>query len=298
MIWCEYGEARLRLTQCLRLWPTDGETLLLAARAANRDGDVPEANRLLDAARTIAPEDAELEHLVFRMRMGDMGDTAGMLAACDSHNDDPQSKLIMEGLIEGALQTSQLDLAKSCLTLWDQTQKEPWDAAQAAAWRGELAFREGILDVALRHFREAVEAAPGNEQARLRLAEVLIQYGPAEGKAHLEFLKKKKPDSRDVLIRLARCHRELGEFEEAAKILDDLLARSNRDIAALIDRGRVALDIQQIDEAEQWFRKAETLGPELREVHLGLARCLHLAGKATEAQAYREKVVRADEGVQ
>ena len=173
MNWRDYSEARRRLAHCLQLWPTDGNTLLLAARAANRDGDVPEGNRLLRAARTFAPEDAQLEQMVFQLRMGDMGDAAGMLAACESHIDDPQSKLIMEGLIEGALQTSQLELAQSCLTLWDQTQKEPWDTAQAAAWRGELAFRQGFPDVALGHFREAVEASPANEQARLRLADEL-----------------------------------------------------------------------------------------------------------------------------
>jgi tetratricopeptide (TPR) repeat protein len=290
----DYAEARQRLAHCLRVWPSDGQTLLLAARAADRDGDSAEAVRLLDAAAQEVPDAVVLERKVLRLRSGDLTDAHRHFAACDEHRDRPESKLILEGLVEGSLKAQQLEFARRCLALWEESQTDPRDRAQAKAWRGEIAYWSGYADIALVQLREAVEAAPANVAARLRLAEVLIQYTPADAKGHLEALRAKRPEDRAVLIRLASCHRALGEHEQAVRLLNELLVRDGRDVPALLERGRVALDLRKLDEAEGWLRGAEALAPEHREVRIALARCLQLAGKAAEAQVYLDRVVKAD----
>lgn len=292
--WGKVKEARGLLDRCLQHWPNDGSTLLIAARAAERDRDGSAANRFLERAAQTVTDDVALERTLFRMRQGDLGDAEGMLDGIESQLDDPQSPIILDAIIEGALQSSQTSTAERALSFWDKTLTADWAAAQSLAWKGELAFRQGMPDVALQQLRSAVNAAPANDQTRLRLAEVLLQYGPGEAKTHLMYLEKKSPGQRDILIRLASCHRELGEYDEATAILEELLQKSDRDLPAMIERGRVALDLQNLHEAERWFRRAEALAPEHRDVILGLVRCLQLAGKQDDAQAYRDKLVQLD----
>ncbi|MFN9041103.1 MAG: tetratricopeptide repeat protein, partial [Planctomyces sp.] len=98
-----------------------------------------------------------------------------------------------------------------------------WQQAKLESWLGDLAWSRSLPDVAIVHFRRALELESGNEVARLKLAELLLQYGPEEAQTHLEFLQARKPDNRDVLLRLAACYRELGESERAVRVLDELL---------------------------------------------------------------------------
>jgi tetratricopeptide (TPR) repeat protein len=286
----QFADARAQLAECLRVWPSDGDTLLLAARAAERDGDTAEADRLLTAAEAGNPAGVTLERNLRRLRAGDLSDATRYFTTADTRRGEPDSKLILDGLIVGALKAGQFDYARRCLTLWDESHSDPWDRAQSKAWQGEIAYRTGLADVAVAHLREAFATLPGDDAIRLMLAEVLIQYAPAEAKGHLDALRAKRPDDRGVTIRLASCHRALGEPEEATRLLDDLLTRSERDVPALLERGRVALDLRRFDDAERWFRKAEGVVPQDREVYQALVRCLELAGKSAEAQAYRDKV--------
>lgn len=294
LYWGNVKEARRLLKESLAYRPDDGPTLLLAARAAELDHESIEANRLLERADQTLPDDVALERTLFRMRQGDLGDADGMLNGIQSQLEDPQTAIVLEAIIEGSLQISQTTTAERALSLWNDTMKDGWAKAQSLAWQGELAFRQGMPDVALGHLREAVAAAPANDRTRLRLSEVLLQYSPKEAKSHLDYLRKRTPDQRAVLIRLASCHRELGEYREATAILDELLQRSDRDPAALIERGRVALDMLDLHEAERWFRRAEALMPDHREVLLGLARCLQLVGKPDDAQSYRDRLMQLD----
>lgn len=286
----QFADARVQLVECRRVWPSDGETLLLAARAAERDGDAAEAERLLTAAEAGNPAGVALERNLRRLRAGDLSDATRYFTTAATRRGEPDSKLILDGLIAGALKAGQFDYARRCVALWDESHSDPWDHAQSKAWQGEIAYRTGLADVAVAHLREAFTTLPGDAAIRLMLAEVLIQYAPAEAKQHLDALRAKRPDDRGLAIRLASCHRALGEPEEATRLLDDLIARSDRDVPALLERGRVALDVRKIDDAERWFRKAEGLVPQDREVQVSLARCLELAGKSAEAQAYRDKV--------
>ena len=291
----DFGEARLHLDKCLRVWPSDGTTLLLAARAAAGDGDLGEAERLLDAAAkaNAIPDAVALERTLLRLRRGDLIDAERYFAACDAHRDKPETTLILEALVEGALKARQVEFAERCLKLWESG-TQSYDRVQATIWRGELAFHANQMDVALVHLREAVRSAPNNDAARVRLTEVLIRYEPKEAMLQLVLLREKRPRDRDVLIRLASCHRSLGEHDEAARLLDELLARSPRDVPAMVQRGLVALDLRKLDDAERWFRGAEAIAPQLRDVGLALARCLQLAGKDAEARAYRDKVAKMD----
>ena len=94
-----------------------------------------------------------------------------------------------------------------------------WQQAKLESWLGDLAWSRSLPDVAIVHFRRALELESRNETARLKLAELLLQYGPEEAQGHLEQLRGLKPENRDMLLRLSACYRELGEGLRAAELL-------------------------------------------------------------------------------
>ena len=55
----DFAAARARLASCLRLWPSDPATRVLAAQAARRDGDLDAAEELLATVATGGPPVAE-----------------------------------------------------------------------------------------------------------------------------------------------------------------------------------------------------------------------------------------------
>ncbi len=161
-------------------------------------------------------------------------------------------------------------------------------------WRGEVALRTGDVDTAIARLQEAVQADPEHDQARLRLAELLVRPAPREALAQLEFLSAKRFDERRVSLTQVRALRALGEHERAVAKIDSLALQFADDQEILLERGLVALDLLAADEALPWLRKAERLSPERRDVNLALARALTLAGQHDEAARYREKVASLD----
>jgi predicted Zn-dependent protease len=289
-----FADARAHLRECRRVWPADGEVLVLAARAADRDGDAAEAERLLTAAAAVTPAGVTVERNLWRLRSGDLSDAPRYFATCTIRRGDPYTKPILDALTAGAVRAGRFDLARQYLTLWDESFTAPAERAQSRAWHGEIAYRTGLPDVAVAHLRAAFAGLPQDDAVRLLLAEALIQYAPAEAMGHLDALRAKRPDDRGVAVRLAACLRALGEADAAGRLLDDLLAKSDGDVPALLERGRVALDVGPADAAERWFRRAEAAAPRYREVQQALARCLELAGKADEAKAYRDRLAQED----
>jgi tetratricopeptide (TPR) repeat protein len=292
----DFTAARRHLDHCLQIWSDDGETLLLAAQAARRDGATKEALRLLDGAQAAnaVPEAVAFERDLVRILAGDLAEADYYIRVAETHPESFQAPLILEAVIVGGMANMDLARAQQCLELWEKHQSGAADRNQGRIWRGELAIRVGDVDTAASHYRAAVEADPENDRARLRLAELLARYAPHEALTHLELLRQEKPSDGDVLFQLARCHRALGKHDEAAGLLDKVLTESPNDFAALLERGQIALDLQQAGEAEQWLRRAEKIQPERRDLNLALARCLQLAGKEDEAKKHRDKVAEID----
>ena len=292
----ELSVARWHSSECLRRWPEHGEALLLAARAAGMDGDAAEASRLITLAERVVPGDAALERALLKIRSGDLTDAADLLAASVDELDQSRTRQVLAAMLDGGIRGMQPGLVKQCLELWDSETTADDTAARSMScmWQGGLEWISSQPDVGIEHLRKALIIEPRNEQARLLLAELLLRYDPAESSRHLEFLRARKQQNRAVLIRLASCFRELGQLTEAGTILDQLLSESENDFPAILERARVALDEGDAGQAEILFRRAEAIAPAHREVSLGLARCLQLAGRTQEAEQYRRQTAAAD----
>jgi predicted Zn-dependent protease len=278
----DFDSARRRLAFVRQVRPQNREACLLAAQAARRARDYAEAERLLGAYRDLGgdPEAAFLEADLARAQRGDLAGREGRLWA-RAEQGGPDAPLVLEALAQGYMATFRWGPAVGCLNrlLGDRP-----DDADALVWRGWVSENLQRLPAARDDYRRAVELSPANEEARLRLAEALVQLNePKEALVHLEWLRPRRPDDPAVLLALARCQRALDRPREAEELLDRLLALRPDDPQVLAERGRLALGQGQTEEAEKWLREALKRAPFEREANYQLALCLRRRGKAKEA---------------
>jgi predicted Zn-dependent protease len=290
----DFPRARERLAFFRQVRPANRDACLLAAQAARRARDYAEAERLLGAYRDLggAPEAAFLEADLARAQRGDLAGREGHLWAL-AEEGRPEAPLVLEALAQGYMATFRWGPALSCLK---RLLGHRPDDADALVWRGWVRENLQQLPAARDDYRRAVELAPDNEEARLRLAEALLQLGePREALEHLEWLRPRRPESPALLLALARCRRALDQPREAAELLDRLLALRPDDAAVLAERGRLALGQGQTEEAEGWLRQALARAPFERETNYQLALCLRRRGKTKEADECLSRLKRIEE---
>jgi tetratricopeptide (TPR) repeat protein len=135
--------------------------------------------------------------------------------------------LMLEALVQGYMKTYFLSAAVNCLDMW--LDRDP-DDPQAYFWRGEVLEILHKYEEALADYQRAVDLAPDRDDARLKLADGLLHAQGARAAApHYETLYERQPGEPEVLLGLARCRLELGETDEARRLLDALLAAQPRD---------------------------------------------------------------------
>jgi tetratricopeptide (TPR) repeat protein len=289
----DFAQARRRLAFCLKARPDNADVRLLAAQAARRARDYAEAERLLGAYRDLGgdPQAASLEAALARAQRGQLAGWEGHLWALVQQG-HPDAPLILEALAQGYLATFRWGQALSCLE--QLLRRRPADA-EALVWRGWVSENLHRLPAALDDYRRAVELAPGHEEARLRLAEALLQSGqPAEAVEHLERLRPRRPDDPALLLALARGRRALNQPREAGELLERLLAQRPEGPFVLAERGKLALSLGQTARAEEWLRQSLALAPFERDTCYQLALCLRQRGQDKEADECLARVKRIE----
>src|SRR5262249_19577121 len=91
---------------------------------------------------------------------------------------------------------------------------------------------------------------------------------------------------------LATCRRQLGQKEEARRLLDLLIQAQPRNALALAERGKVALEANQLAEAEDWLHRAALEDPNDRDVVYPYYQCLKQRGKDDAARGWSERLDR------
>jgi tetratricopeptide (TPR) repeat protein len=302
-----FSQANGHLNQCLAIWPRDTSVRLLAAQTARRRGNLDEARQELRVFQQLKGSEQDLlrELRLLVVQQGDPTELDSLMESCVKDPSRPDAYLILEVVLEekvklleraydadmtllegpGGQQRAQ---AESALTLWFQQRPDPADQVQGLMWRGRIHLLINQQEAAA-DFRQALALDPAHFDARLNLAVALADYDPEEAVQHLEILRQRDPQNERVAILLATFRRGLGQLSEAQQILDDVLAVHPDHFAALLERGKGALDAGRPEEAEGFLRRALARGPNEPFVHLALSRCLHLTGKEDEAQIHQQR---------
>jgi tetratricopeptide (TPR) repeat protein len=275
------------------VWPDDPEVLFLLARAARRSGDLALADTLLGQCQT-APalsERAPIERALLRAARGEIDEVGdychGLLA--QGHPDTP---LIIEALIQGCFATMRYGEAARDLQRWLAMSPEQ---PQALYLSGLLQLHAGNQQEALTLFRQVIQQDSERDDARLQLAGIYLDLGQArEALPHLEILRRSLPAHPMVEVRLARCLDLLARPDDAAQVLDGVLARHPNLPTALLDRGRLAVRAGDLERAEAWLQEACARDPANHEAHYQLFLCLKQRGKTAEVAEVRERMNRIE----
>jgi tetratricopeptide (TPR) repeat protein len=293
----DFTQARAHLGPCLKLWPTGPRTHFLAARTAWRSGCYDEAEEHLRVCQRQewAADALRCERALMQAQRGDR--SAEDFLWSRVQQDDPDTALILEVLIQDYVSTYRLTRALDALNLFLQRQPNDIQALLGRGWVWEQFFH---FANAAEDYHRAVEVDPENDAARLRLAETLVVTGPASAALdHFEHLRQRQPEKPAVLLGLARCRRQLGQLNDARCLLDGLLAHlppeaSDKNAAVLSERGRVALDEGKLAEAESWLRQAAALAPYDRQANYSLYQCLEQQGHTDQAGQCKLTIERID----
>ena len=287
----DFVAARGHLDAALAWRPEDGGLLLLAARAARRDGDLVTAARLLDAAgrQRLVPAGLGLERALLRVQDGDLHAGEGELLA-RLQGDAPDAALVLEVLVPAYMREFELVPAYQWLEYW--LKRDPGDA-RARLWMSDVAERLGVPQLAIESARAAAAADPESAAARRHSGRLLLRARqPQEALGHFEWLVTHAPGDREARLGLARCRRELGQDGEAVRVLDGLLKDDSRDPAALAERGTVDLNAGRPADALPRLAEAARGMPSEPDVLYGYALCLEQCGKPDEARAVRARLER------
>jgi tetratricopeptide (TPR) repeat protein len=288
--------ARAHLEECLRFWPREPDALLLAARAARRSGSFDGAEHFLARAEKAGAreDDLTLERVLLRAERGDVDEVRPF---CDRliEGGGPGAALALEALTKGLLRTYRAGEALAALDRWDRL--EP-DSAQAALLRGALLDQADRRHDALAGYRRAVQLDPEYDEARLRLAGLLVLTGQyAEAVPHLEYLRGRLPGDPRVETHLARCRAQAGQAAEAVELLEGVLGRWPHFAPALAERGKLALQEGDLPRAEACLSEAAARAPDDVQARYQLHLCLSRQGKTEEAARAERRLLQMESDI-
>jgi tetratricopeptide (TPR) repeat protein len=291
---CHNRQAIFHLQECLRRRPHDPDALFLAARAARRARSYAESEKLLDRYRELRGLDdaVSLEQLLLTTERS-VDRTAEQCWSRVEHY-DPDTPLILEALARGYMRQYRLGQAHLCLKRWLELEPE---SAQAHYLEGLLQFDYAHARASAEEsYRRALELDPEHEEARLGLAVTLINdKNFQEATEHLEYVRQRQPDNLIVQVGLAECREGLGKEEEAAQLLDGVLAVQPQLAIALAARGRIALDQGDLENAETYLRRAIAADPGDPRPRYNLVVVLNQSGKEDEARRCEKELKQVEE---
>jgi tetratricopeptide (TPR) repeat protein len=291
------NEARDHLNQCLKWWPEDTSTLLLAVRVARLAEDYDEAEQYLGKLEGIkgVSDISSLEWAMLRAHYGDLDSVETYLQSllAEGH---PNSSFILDALIAGY---GRMYRNSEALRLIDYWLKNQPDCPQALYYRGRTKQRLHNYQSAADDFAQVLQADPDRDNVRLWLANCLLEVNDSEkALEHMKRLYKKHPDEPEIVVVLANCHNNLGDFEEGMRLLDALLVKHPDYAPALIGRGQIALQMRQANKALSYLQRAVELTPIDFRANYELYHCLQQLGLEDEAKKQNEKVVSLQKNIE
>jgi Flp pilus assembly protein TadD len=292
----DFALARGRLAECLRLWPRDPATRLLAAQAARRDGDVDAAEQQLDAFRLATggrgPE-RTLEWALIQAQRGRVREVVDYLISClDAHH--PASEQILEALALGSVQVYRIDWTR----FWvDELLAKSPNNPIGRLLQAQTAESLGNDAQALEGYRALVTEYPRSLQARSSLAALLLRtHNYEEAAGHYEELHRQQPEQAQHLLCLVRCWDRLERSDEARPLIRQLEEQHPDNSEALLVCGQFAFGEHRLADAERLLRRAVELAPNDHEVHDQLGVCLQQLDRPEEARQHVERAqeIKAD----
>src|SRR6202167_6324760 len=255
--------------QIVKIEPDNVDDHLLLGRLYRLNNDLQKAEAELKIAVKLDP-DSEEAVTTLSLLYSDEGDTTQALQVLSSVPDTGRSAKLYAAL--GATYEQRKEY-KSAIDAYKHAIQLDRDNLDAIRGLAENYLNDGQIDAALDQYRVIADANPEDAQTYLRISEIYRRQGKYD--EALENLKKAEamvPDSVEIPYNVAVVYEAQARYDEAAKILQDLLKktekpdnsysqadRNNR--AIFIERlGMVYRDQENYPAAVEAFRKMIPLG--------------------------------------
>jgi tetratricopeptide (TPR) repeat protein len=148
-------------------------------------------------------------------------------------------------------------------------------------------------------YREVVQRDPEHDEARLRLAALLVRVSQAEEAIeHLDYLQRRLPANDELPSARARALEILGRTDEARAALDEALKRKPDNAQALADRGRMARIDGDLELAERLLAQAVARDPGNVTTRYQLYLTLNGLARYAEAKAEQERIRKIEDDMQ
>jgi tetratricopeptide (TPR) repeat protein len=266
-------EARKHIELCLKIWPNSDEVHFIAGRTARRALDFKRAERHFSACKRLFGKTPalEMEQALIKVQQGEVDQTEAYFRR-QVESGHPDAPLILEAFVEGYLQLHRLPEASACLAIWEKLQQ---DNMFLYFLRGSIRERIPNLQEAADDYRKVLELNPNYDEARLRLARVLLEgHECSEAISHLQRVLETQPTNSRALVLLGRCYMDIGRPEEARPALEQALAQNPQSQTALLASAQLAMQEGANEEAEKLLRRGLLIDAQDRETNFVLAQCL------------------------
>lgn len=212
------------------------------------------------------------------------------LTGCD--REDPKVK--HDRLVKEAAEfVKQEKLEEARLKLQSAIDADP-KSAQAHYELAEVLLRQRRIGPAVENYRSAINLDPKHREARYHLAVILVGGGEFEqAEDHVRKLVELYPEDEEILVLKANLEAASPRknMAESKELLEKIIAKNPKNAAALASLGGIALHEQNLQLAEDYFKKALEAQPNSPPVQMVLADLYARQGRLDEAQAVVEGLV-------
>jgi lipopolysaccharide biosynthesis regulator YciM len=172
--------------------------------------------------------------------------------------------------------------------------RDPEPLALYRAAIGEALLREGKLDDAKHHFKEALRLRRNLPTALLRLGDIYYQKGRAERATVLwKGLAETSPDlAHLVLGRLETAYFERGRMSEMGQAYEEILSKNPRSARTLVALARMHIKKGDLSEAQRALAEALQVDPQSLAARLLLVNVHRRRGELSRALDEMETVFR------
>ena len=277
-------EALIHLRWPLTVFRWDPDVSLLAGRACRISGDLPAAEYFLNRClqqNGAATEALQLEFLLLRVQTGEV-DTVfpSLIAAVE--NGHAESELILNTLVLAYIHNLRFKPAYACLSKLIEINP---NLPKTHFTRGLVLERLGNHKAAREDYHRALELDPEMFQARLRVAEMLLEDHQApEALPHLERLHRQAPNRPEVSARLGACRLLEGRTEEARVLLEKAVVQMPNDPPLLVNLANLEIQDGNGAAAEKWLRQILATDSTDNEALYSLVTALKLQNRLEEAE--------------
>ena len=292
-----FSEAQSHLTQALWARGSDPDIYLRLARVERQLEHYAEAEKALQKAialRGKSSESDQLEWVLLRAYRGEYDEVKGGLWNCILAN-HPDQDHIFQTMVSVSLRQRDYAETMDILDFW--LEKEP-NSVNALHRRASVHDFLNHREAALADFDRAIELAPGRDDIRLQLIDLLLYLQKIElVKKQVDYLVERTPNRNEVLYALAQLCVRTGKNEQAKKALAQLISQKPDFAAAYVLRGKLELESENFAEAEPFLQQAVNLNPHDPEAQYTLGQVLtRIPDRLTEGAEHlkRSEMIQKD----